>query len=99
MGLGLRAATSQAAQLAGFAVGGATVAVIGPRSALVVDAATFALSAVIIRSGVRHRPPITRPSSAEATNDQADSAPPRRWLDGTRAVFGNRQLLLLLAFS
>jgi len=99
MGLGLRAATSQAAQLAGFAVGGAAVAVIGPRSALVVDAATFAVSAVIIRLGVRHRPPIARPSSAEATNDQADSASPRRWLDGTRAVFGNRELLLLLAFS
>ena len=93
MGLGLRAATSQAAQLAGFAVGGGFVAVVGARWALAVDAVTFAISAVIIRFGVRHRPPIGRTHRAEA------AGPPRRWLDGTRAVFGSRQLLLLLAFS
>jgi len=34
VGLGLRAATVQAAQLAGFAVGGVAVAAIGARSAL-----------------------------------------------------------------
>jgi len=99
MGLGLRAATSQAAQLAGFAVGGAAVAVIGPRSALAVDAGTFALSAVIIRFGVRRRPPIALSNPGAAPNGSADSVPTRRWLDGTRAVFGDRQLLLLLAFS
>lgn len=99
MGLGLRAATSQAAQLAGFAVGGAAVAVIGPRPSLAVDAATFAVSAVMIRFGVRRRPAIAPPQAEAAANGRAGCAPPRRWLDGTRAVFGNRQLLLLLAFS
>ncbi len=100
MGLGLRAATSQAAQLAGFAAGGAAVSAIGPLSALAVDAATFALSAVIIRLGVRDRPPPVALADSGATSDgQPDPAPTRRWLDGTRAVFGNRQLLLLLAFS
>lgn len=99
MGLGLRAATSQAAQLAGFAVGGAAVAVIGPRSALVIDAATFAFSAVIIRFGVRRRPPIAHHESVVAPSGRIESQPSRRWLDGTRAVFRNRQVLFLLAFS
>ena len=99
MGLGLRAATSQAAQLAGFAAGGAAVAVIGSRPALAVDAATFALSAVIIGFGVRSRPPIAQRNPGAAADGPAGSAPTRRWSDGARAVFGNRQLLLLLAFS
>lgn len=99
LGLGLRAATNQAAQLAGFAVGGAAVAAIGPRLALAVDAATFAFSAVIIRFGVGRRPPITQPNLAALPNGAAGSARTRRWLDGSRAVFGNRQLLLLLTFS
>lgn len=99
VGLGLRAATNQAAQLAGFAVGGAAVAVIGPRWALAVDAVTFLLSAVIIRVGVRHRPPITQLDAVVDPGSQSGSARPRRWLDGSRAVFGNRHLVLLLAFS
>ena len=99
VGLGLRAATNQAAQLAGFTVGGVAVAVIGPRPALAVDAVTFAVSAAIIRFGVRRRPSITDPSPHAMPAGQAASASRRRWLDGTRAVFGNSQLLLLLAFS
>ena len=39
VGLGLRAATVQAAQLAGFAVGGVAVAAVGARGALGLDAA------------------------------------------------------------
>ena len=101
VGLGLRAATSQAAQLAGFAVGGAAVATIGPHVALAVDAVTFAVSAVIIGSAVRHREPLA-PIDVDvfpAGQDLAKHAAPRRWLDGPRAVLGDRRLLLLLAFS
>ena len=56
VGLGLRTASVQLAQLAGFAVGGVAVAVVGARTALGVDGATFALSAILIRAGVRFRP-------------------------------------------
>jgi predicted MFS family arabinose efflux permease len=57
---GLRGITNQIAQLAGFALGGIAVAAIGARSALAIDALTFAVSAVLIRAGVRQRP---RPGS------------------------------------
>jgi diguanylate cyclase (GGDEF)-like protein len=40
----------------GFAVGGAIVGAIGARPALVLDAFTFALSAMLIAQRVRHRP-------------------------------------------
>jgi MFS family permease len=48
--------TFQLAQVLGFAVGGAIVAAVGVRTALVTDAATFACSALITRTWVRARP-------------------------------------------
>ncbi|MDT4945392.1 MAG: hypothetical protein QOH14_2125 [Pseudonocardiales bacterium] len=51
---GLRMITGQIAQAAGFAVGGAVVALVHPRAALALDAATFVASAVIV--GVLVRP-------------------------------------------
>lgn len=56
LGIGLRAATGQAAQVAGFAVGGIAVAALGARGALALDTATFLISAMIIRLGVHSRP-------------------------------------------
>ena len=75
-GLGLRTATGQAAQIAGFAIGGIAIAAIGARGALALDAATFLISAAFIRLGVRTRPPAAHPH---------DAAPgsPQRWLHGT----------------
>jgi MFS family permease len=55
-GLAVRQITGQAAQLAGFAVGGLLVAAIGPEVALLLDAATFALSGLLVRLGVADRP-------------------------------------------
>lgn len=52
---GLRTTTFQLAQLIGFGVGGAVVAAIGPRTTLLVDAGTFAVSAVALRLGIRSR--------------------------------------------
>ncbi len=45
---GLRLLTSQAAQVLGFAVGGVLVAALAPRGALLIDAASFLLSAILI---------------------------------------------------
>jgi len=92
VGLGLRAATVQAAQLAGFAVGGVAVAAVGARGALGLDAATFLVSAVLIRLGVRARPP-----AAPTDTTHGDSS--SRWLHGAVTVLRDRRLRLLLGLS
>jgi MFS family permease len=89
----LGAVTVQLAQVAGFAVGGLLVAVLGTREALLVDAVTFALSALVVRLRVRHR-------DAPA----AGRGPDRRghWSDvraGARLVFGDRTLRVLTLFA
>jgi MFS family permease len=59
-GLAVRQITTQSAQLAGFASGGLLVAALTPSVALLANAVTFALSAVLVRAGVADRP---RPGS------------------------------------
>ena len=54
--LAVRSITIQTAQLLGFLAGGVIVGLINPYLALVVDAGTFLLSAVLVRLGVPHRP-------------------------------------------
>ena len=70
------------ALVAGAAVGGVTVAVIGARPALGVDAATFAASAVLIRWGTRARP-------APATSD---IHPLKQLGDGFRLLLGDKTI-------
>jgi predicted MFS family arabinose efflux permease len=55
-GNGLANVTFQVCQVAGFAAGGIVVALTGPAVALLVNAATFAVSAWLIAGGVRARP-------------------------------------------
>lgn len=75
---GIRMITSQAAQVGGFAVGGLIVAAIGPHSALLVDAATFAGSALIVGTllglGARARGAGTPSVGDGAPADEADTA-------------------------
>ncbi|ALG12395.1 MFS transporter [Kibdelosporangium phytohabitans] len=56
VGLAVRNVTVQSSQVAGFAGGGLLVSLLDPYLALGLDAATFALSALIIQVGVRWRP-------------------------------------------
>lgn len=91
IGVGLRSATGQAAQLAGFAAGGVAVAAIGARGALALDAATFLVSAVVIRLGVQARPPVAHSGDTPGA--------PQRWLHGAATVFRDRRLRLLLGLS
>jgi MFS family permease len=49
----------QVAQVVGFLVGGASVLLLRPQGALLVDAATFALSALVLLRGVPDLPPAT----------------------------------------
>ncbi|MBO0810276.1 MAG: MFS transporter, partial [Actinobacteria bacterium] len=55
LGSAVSLTTIQFAQVVGFAVGGAAVALIGVGPSLLVDAATFAASALLIRAWVRAR--------------------------------------------
>jgi predicted MFS family arabinose efflux permease len=47
--------SGQLATLLGFAAGGVLAAVLGPRTAMLLDAASFAFSAIVTWLGVRHR--------------------------------------------
>lgn len=55
VGNALSGAVGQAGQVAGFVLGGALVALIGTRGALLVDAGTYVASALILRACVRER--------------------------------------------
>jgi hypothetical protein len=69
---GLRMMTGQIAQVAGFAAGGVAVAVLSPRGALLVDAATYVISATFISLLLR----TTRTGRAAAGSAQLDVALP-----------------------
>lgn len=56
LGTAITLTTLQFAQVLGFAAGGAVVAFFGVRASLLIDAATFILSALITRIWVRRRP-------------------------------------------
>ena len=91
MGAGLRTATVQAAQLAGFALGGLAVAAVGTRAALAIDAATFFASAIVIRIGVRARP-------AAHVRSQSDNSQPS-WFNGAAEVFRDHRLRQLVGLA
>jgi len=77
----------QAGGLVGFAVGGVVVAATGAPVALVLDAATFALSAGIVFFGVENRP-----AAQSGTG-------PDRVVSGVKIVVGDRRLRSLLGLA
>lgn len=87
-GQALRQITANAAMLLGLAFGGLAVGLLGPQLALAVDALTFALVALLVRLGVRHRPAARLPASA-ATGRSS----------GVMVIWRNRRLRALLALS
>jgi MFS family permease len=56
MGTAVTLTTYQFAQVLGFAAGGAVTGFLGTRWSLIIDATTFAASAIIVRARVRSRP-------------------------------------------
>ena len=88
-GMGLLMMLVQVGQVAGFALGGLLVALIGTGGALLADAVSFAASALFLVAGVRSRPP--RESSGG------------RWWRHVRAgwtvVVGDRRRLALVALG
>jgi predicted MFS family arabinose efflux permease len=80
--LAVRHVTNQAAQVGGFAVGGLLVATLSPAAALVLNAGSFAVSALVVRFRVADRPVPGAPARPA----------PCWWADaraGLRAVLGD----------
>jgi MFS family permease len=94
MGTAVTLTTLQFAQVLGFAAGGAIVGLFGIRTSLVVDAATFVASALIVRAWVRARP-------APVTLSRQTAEPPRSAgvMAGVRLVFANRTLRTTMLFG
>ena len=90
LGASVTQTTFLAAQVAGVAVAGVAVEVIGVRTALAIDAATFVLSAVLIGLGTRARPAAARTQAV---------SPWARTRDGVRQVFGERALRTVVLFG
>ncbi len=86
--VGLRTATSQAMQLIGFAAGGLVVAITGPDLALVIDAATFVLGAVVVGFGLS-RIPVPAPGARML----------RQLRGGARTIAHDPRLRVLLGFA
>jgi len=86
--------TFQFAQVIGFAAGGTIVGFFGTRPSLVIDAATFLASALIVRARVRSRPvPVT------VGHRDGKSSRLAGVIAGTRLVFGHRVLRTTMLFG
>ncbi|WP_327584360.1 MFS transporter [Nonomuraea sp. NBC_00507] len=88
VGLAVMSSAAQIAYFGGFALGGVVVSAAGPHVALLVDAGTFAVSALLFRFGLRPR----RTSRHDATMLGSVRA-------GVRLVWRDRKLRALVALA
>ena len=102
-GNALVGSTRQALQVAGFAVGGVVVALLGARQSLIIDMASFVASALILWRAVRWRPAAWR--AAAAPDEERVRTRPTTWAStmlGIRTVTGSplmRHRMFLLGFG
>lgn len=92
LGTAVTQTTLQVAMVSGYALGGLLVALLGVRIALLIDAATFAASAVLVWFWVRHRPAAAIPAVSRPS-------PFTQMAAGIRLVFGHRMLRTLMLFG
>ena len=92
VGTAVTLTTYQFAQVLGFAAGGTLVGFFGTRTSLIVDAATFAGSALIVRGWVRMRP-------APAGGMHRDPVQRARIFAGARLVLSRASLRIPLLFG
>jgi len=90
LGIAVVQTTFRAGIVLGAVAGGLVVAAVGPRPALAVDSATFAVSALVIALGIKRRP------AAAAT---ASEGPIAQIRGGMKLVFGDRALRTLVFFG
>jgi MFS family permease len=84
--------TYQASQVVGFAVGGVVVAALGTRTSLILDAATFAISALLVRTGVGEH-------QSQTVSDARRPTPLADARSGARLVFGTPELRTPMLFG
>lgn len=95
-GLAVRQITNQTAQVVGFATGGLLVAALSPSAALLIDAATFVLSAIVLRLGVVARP---RPGAAEDDAEPGSEQGLGGVLTGISVIFTDPRRRALVALA
>lgn len=103
VGTGLRLLTSQLAQVGGFAIGGALVAGLHPRPVLLLDAATYLVSAALLLLVLRpDRPvrpgPTLGPAPSVASSASSSAAPATRSA-GARLLWREPRLRILVGAS
>jgi predicted MFS family arabinose efflux permease len=81
---------AQSAQIVGYGIGGILVAATSPRTALIVDAGSFMVSAVVLRLGTHERTPV-------AVGGRASMA--RESIRGWREVYQHKAVRRVLLFS
>lgn len=91
LGRSLLRMVAQSAQLIGFGLGGLLLTVLAPRGAILLTAAGFLGSALLLRLGTR-----ARPARSAGAGRRADRVSP---LAGLRAVLGHRRLRALTLLS
>jgi MFS family permease len=94
VGTAITLTTNQFAQVIGFVAGGTITGFLGTRTSLIVDAATFAVSAVIVRVWVR-----SRPAPAVAADSGKGNGRSAGVIRGARLVFGNPALRTPMLFG
>ena len=103
VGTAVTLTTNQFAQVVGFAAGGAAVGLLGTRTSLIMDAATFAVSAVVVRCWVRPgRAPSARSAPSAAPAPAPESAGEHRGagvICAARMVFRNPAMRLPMLFG
>jgi MFS family permease len=92
LGRSLLRMVAQTSQIWGFALGGVLLTILPPRPLLLLDAASFLTSAVLLRVGTRERPPPAVPAGAPRRSVARDS------LAGVRLALGSARLRPLLLF-
>jgi predicted MFS family arabinose efflux permease len=92
VGQSLLKTTNQVGQFAGFATAGAVIAATGTSAGLAIDAATFAISALVLRLGVRPR----RAADTES-GDGASMSTMRRLAAGAGTIWRDPRLRTLVS--
>jgi hypothetical protein len=93
LGRSLLRMVAQTSQIWGFALGGVLLTVLSPRPLLLLDAASFLASAVLLRVGTRERPARADPPAGVPRRSVA-----RDSLAGVRLALGSARLRPLLLF-
>jgi len=95
LGTAIAQTTLQVAMVSGYALGGLVVALLGVRAALLIDAATFAASALLVWFWVQHRPA----AAVSAGGRPAGERHLKGIAAGMRLVFDDRTLRTLIVLG